>query len=72
MYALGMAGFCVLDLINKAYYTMHKTLTPLLILMVNFSLLIRTQRMSWPITGKMNIHVYWSPLISEKNLSNFR
>ena len=31
MYALGMAGFCVLDLINKAYYTMHKTLTPLLI-----------------------------------------
>ena len=32
----------------------------------------QTQRMSWPITGKMNIHVYWSPLISEKNLSNFR
>ena len=31
MYSLGMAGFCVLDLINKAYYTMGKTLTPLLI-----------------------------------------
>lgn len=31
MYSLGMAGFCVLDLINKAYYTMRKTLTPLLI-----------------------------------------
>lgn len=31
MYALGMAGFCVLDLINKAYYTMRKTLAPLLI-----------------------------------------
>lgn len=31
MYALGMAGFCVLDLVNKAYYTMRKTLAPLLI-----------------------------------------
>ena len=31
MYALGMAGFCVLDLINKAYYTMRRTLAPLLI-----------------------------------------
>lgn len=31
MYSLGMAGFCVLDLTNKAYYTMRKTLTPLLI-----------------------------------------
>ena len=31
MYAIGMAGFCVLDLINKAYYTMGKTLLPLLI-----------------------------------------
>ena len=31
MYSIGMAGFCVLDLINKAYYTMSKTLTPLLI-----------------------------------------
>ena len=31
MYALGMAGFCVLDLINKAYYTMRKTLAPMLI-----------------------------------------
>ena len=31
MYSIGMAGFCVLDLINKAYYTMGKTLTPLLI-----------------------------------------
>ena len=31
MYALGMAGFCILDLINKAYYTMRKTLAPLLI-----------------------------------------
>lgn len=31
MYSLGMAGFCVLDLINKAYYTMRKTIEPLLI-----------------------------------------
>ena len=31
MYSLGMAGFCVLDLINKAYYTMRKTLIPLII-----------------------------------------
>ena len=31
MYSLGMAGFCVLDLINKAFYTMRKTLLPLLI-----------------------------------------
>ena len=31
MYALGMAGFCVLDFINKAYYTMHRVLPPLLI-----------------------------------------
>ena len=31
MYSIGMAGFCVLDLINKAYYTMSKTLIPLLI-----------------------------------------
>ncbi len=31
MYALGMAGFCVLDFINKAYYTMHRILPPLLI-----------------------------------------
>ena len=31
MYSLGMAGFCVLDLINKAFYTMRKTMIPLLI-----------------------------------------
>ncbi len=31
MYSIGMAGFCVLDLINKAYYTMQKTLLPLMI-----------------------------------------
>lgn len=31
MYALGMAGFCILDLVNKAYYTMRRTLAPLLI-----------------------------------------
>ena len=31
MYSLGMAGFCVLDFINKAYYTMHRILPPLLI-----------------------------------------
>lgn len=31
MYSLGMAGFCVLDLINKAFYTMRKTAIPLLI-----------------------------------------
>ena len=31
MYSLGMAGFCVLDLINKAFYTMRRTLMPLLI-----------------------------------------
>ena len=31
MYSLGMAGFCVLDFINKAYYTMGRILPPLLI-----------------------------------------
>ena len=31
MYALGMGGFCVLDLLNKADYTMGKILRPLLI-----------------------------------------
>lgn len=31
MYALGMAGFCTLDIVNKAYYTMRRTLAPLLI-----------------------------------------
>ncbi len=31
IYALSMAGFCTLDLLSKAYYTMEKTLTPLLV-----------------------------------------
>lgn len=31
IYALSMAGFCVLDLLSKAYYTMEQTLTPLLV-----------------------------------------
>lgn len=31
IYALSMAGFCALDLLSKAYYTMGKTLTPLLV-----------------------------------------
>ena len=31
MYALGMSAFAVLDLLNKAYYAMKKTLVPLLI-----------------------------------------
>jgi len=31
IYALSMAGFCVLDLLSKAYYTMEKTLEPLLV-----------------------------------------
>ena len=31
MYSLGMAGFCTLDLINKAFYTMRKTMLPLFI-----------------------------------------
>mgnify|MGYP003192929571 CR=1 FL=1 len=30
-YALGMSAFAVLDLLNKAYYAMKKTLVPLLI-----------------------------------------
>ncbi|MDE7244703.1 MAG: polysaccharide biosynthesis C-terminal domain-containing protein [Oscillospiraceae bacterium] len=30
-YALSMAGFCALDLLSKAYYTMEKTLEPLLV-----------------------------------------
>ncbi|MBR7082157.1 MAG: polysaccharide biosynthesis protein, partial [Oscillospiraceae bacterium] len=42
MYALGMCAFCVLDLLNKAYYTMKNTLIPLLvnlgILALNFAL----------------------------------
>ena len=31
IYALSMAGFCALDLLSKAYYTMEKTLQPLLV-----------------------------------------
>lgn len=31
VYALSMAGFCVLDLLSKAYYTMEKTLAPLVV-----------------------------------------
>ena len=31
IYALSMAGFCTLDLLSKAYYTMEKTLEPLLV-----------------------------------------
>ncbi len=31
IYALSMAGFCVLDLLSKAYYTMERTLVPLLV-----------------------------------------
>jgi len=31
IYALSMAGFCVLDLLSKAYYTMEQTLIPLLV-----------------------------------------
>lgn len=42
IYALSMAGFCILDLLSKAYYTMEKTLAPLLvnggILLCNWSL----------------------------------
>lgn len=42
MYAFGMCGFSALDLLNKAYYAMKKTLVPLLvnlgILLVNLAL----------------------------------
>ena len=31
IYALSMAGFCALDLLSKAYYTMERTLEPLLV-----------------------------------------
>jgi putative peptidoglycan lipid II flippase len=31
MYALGMAGFSIIDLLNKAFYTMNKSLVPLII-----------------------------------------
>ena len=31
IYALSMAGFCALDLLSKAYYTMEQTLHPLLV-----------------------------------------
>ena len=31
IYALSMGGFCALDLLSKAYYTMEQTLTPLLV-----------------------------------------
>lgn len=31
IYALSMAGFCALDLLSKAYYTMERTLPPLLV-----------------------------------------
>lgn len=42
IYALSMAGFCALDLLSKAYYTMEKTLAPLAvnggILLLNWGL----------------------------------
>lgn len=42
VYALSMAGFCTLDLLSKAYYTMEKTLAPLVvnggILLLNWGL----------------------------------
>ena len=31
IYSLSMAGFCALDLLSKAYYTMERTLAPLLV-----------------------------------------
>lgn len=31
IYSLSMAGFCALDLLSKAYYTMERTLPPLLV-----------------------------------------
>lgn len=42
LYALSMAGFCALDLLSRAYYTMEKTLAPLAvnggILLLNWAL----------------------------------
>ena len=42
LYALSMAGFCALDLLSKAYYTMEQTLAPLAlnggILLLNWGL----------------------------------
>src|SRR5699024_6196547 len=31
IYALSMAGFCALDILSRAYYTMERTLAPLLV-----------------------------------------
>lgn len=44
IYAFSMAGFCALDLLSKAYYTMEKTLTPLL---VNAGILVCNWGLDW-------------------------
>ena len=38
MYALGMAGFSVMDLVNKAFFTMNRSLAPLLISLATIAL----------------------------------
>ena len=44
IYALSMAGFCALDLLSKAYYTMEKTLAPLA---VNGGILLLNWGLNW-------------------------
>ena len=50
-YALGMSAFAVLDLLNKAYYAMKKTLVPLLINLGVLALNIVLNRVFYTDTG---------------------
>ena len=50
-YALGMSAFAVLDLLNKAYYAMKKTLVPLLINLGVLALNVVLNRVFYTDTG---------------------
>ncbi len=50
-YALGMSAFAVLDLLNKAYYAMKKTLVPLLINLGVLALNVALNRVFYTDTG---------------------
>ena len=50
-YALGMSAFAVLDLLNKAYYAMKKTLVPLLINLGVLALNVALNRLFYTDTG---------------------
>lgn len=50
-YALGMSAFAVLDLLNKAYYAMKKTLVPLLINLAVLAVNVVLNRVFYTDTG---------------------